>query len=198
MKSSHLRNWKAAAAASLAAAAGVLVTCNVMADLWRLPRVGDLRRQTAGLLAANAPAKLRQILTTTKDAQPRTEPTQEDRAAGEGVEAQVVRTVSHADVKSFDKTVLKSNVPVLVDFYADWCGPCKMLAPVLDELARETTTAKFVKVNIDRSPELAGSFGVNSIPTLLVFKEGKVVAQHVGLASKDSLKRLLTREEAVD
>jgi thioredoxin 1 len=117
-------------------------------------------------------------------------------AAGEESKPPVVRAVSYADVKTFEQTVLKSDVPVLVDFYANWCGPCKRLAPVLDELARETSQAKFVKVDVDRSPKLAGSFGVRSIPTLIVFKDGKAVAQHVGLASKTSLKRLLNSHGA--
>jgi len=105
--------------------------------------------------------------------------------------SQVVRTVSYATGKDFHKTVLKSDIPVLVDFYADWCGPCKMLAPVLEELAKETPKAKIVKVDVDRNADLVGAFRISSIPTLLVFHDGKVVAQHVGLASKASLKRLL-------
>jgi len=107
--------------------------------------------------------------------------------------SQVVRTVSYATGETFDQKVLKSDVPVLVDFYADWCGPCKMLAPILEELARENPKAKIVKVDVDRNSQLAGAFRVSSIPTLLVFRNGKVVAQHVGLASKASLKRLLKK-----
>ena len=99
--------------------------------------------------------------------------------------------VVHADEKTFRQEVLDSKVPVLVDFYADWCGPCRMLAPVLDELAQETPNAKIVKVNVDDSPQLAGQYGVSSIPNLLVFKNGRVVDQQVGLANKQQLKSLL-------
>jgi thioredoxin 1 len=99
--------------------------------------------------------------------------------------------VQHADRQNFAELVLNSDVPVLVDFYADWCGPCRMIAPVLDELARETTDAKIVKVNVDQSPELAARYGVNSIPNLKVFDEGKVVDEHVGLADKARLKKML-------
>ena len=100
-------------------------------------------------------------------------------------------SVVHADEKTFRQEVLDSKVPVLVDFYADWCGPCRMLAPVLDELAQETPNAKIVKVNVDDSPQLAGQYGVSSIPNLLVFKNGRVVDQQVGLANKQQLKSLL-------
>jgi thioredoxin 1 len=99
--------------------------------------------------------------------------------------------VHRADETNFHKLVLKSDVPVLVDFYADWCGPCRMLAPVLDELARETTDVKIVKVNVDRSPRLAAKYGITSVPSLKVLDQGKVVDEHVGLANKARLKAML-------
>ncbi len=94
---------------------------------------------------------------------------------------------------SFDDQVLKSDVPVLVDFYAEWCGPCHVQAPILDELAREIETAKIVKVDVDESQQLATRYKISSIPTLLVFKNGQVVARHQGVASKEQLKTLLAR-----
>jgi thioredoxin 1 len=99
--------------------------------------------------------------------------------------------VHHADEANFEQLVLNSDVPVLVDFYADWCGPCRMVSPVLEELAQETKDAKVVKVNIDRSPRLAVRYGVSSIPNMKVFDEGKVVDEHVGLANKRRLKKML-------
>ena len=101
--------------------------------------------------------------------------------------------VQHANEANFLDIVLKSDVPVLVDFYADWCGPCQRLAPVLEELAAETPGARIVKVNVDQSPSLATEYGVNSIPSLKVFKNGAVTDQLVGLASKSQLQSLLTR-----
>ena len=101
------------------------------------------------------------------------------------------RSVKHANEADFAKIVLNSDVPVLVDFYADWCGPCKMIAPILEELARETTDAKIIKVNVDHSPKLAARYRINSIPSLKVFRGGRVVDQHVGLANKAQLKSML-------
>lgn len=95
---------------------------------------------------------------------------------------------------SFATEVLQSNVPVMVDFWAAWCGPCKMIAPALDELADEFQgKAKIAKVDIDNEQELAGQFNVRSIPTLLLFKNGQVVEQMVGARSKNDLKASLSR-----
>jgi thioredoxin 1 len=99
--------------------------------------------------------------------------------------------VYHANEDNFAELVLNSDVPVLVDFYADWCGPCRMVAPVLEELARETTNARIVKVNVDESPQLASRYGISSIPNLKVFQDGQVVGEQVGLADKARLKALL-------
>ena len=100
-------------------------------------------------------------------------------------------TVFHANESNFDDLVLTSDVPVLVDFYADWCGPCRMLAPLLEELAKETSDAKIVKVNVDHAPQLARRYGIQSIPSLKVFDGGEVVDEHVGLANKGQLKSML-------
>ncbi len=99
--------------------------------------------------------------------------------------------VHHANDANFAELVLNSDVPVLVDFYADWCGPCRMIAPVLEELARESTNAKIVKVNVDHSPQLAARYGIDSIPSLKVFEDGKVVDEQVGLVNKAQLKKML-------
>jgi thioredoxin 1 len=99
--------------------------------------------------------------------------------------------IEHVHAGTFQDKVLRSEVPVLVDFYADWCGPCRALGPVLEEFARETPNAKVVKVNVDESPELAGRYHVQSIPCLLVFRGSQVTAEHTGLANKAALGKLL-------
>ena len=87
--------------------------------------------------------------------------------------------------------MLQSTKPVLLDFWASWCGPCRMLSPIVDEVAEERTDVKVGKVNVDEQPELAGEFGVMSIPTLLVFKNGKLVDQAVGARPKAGVLALL-------
>ena len=93
--------------------------------------------------------------------------------------------------EEFAEKVINSQNTVVVDFFADWCGPCKMLAPVIDEIAGEVRDAKVGKVNVDEQGELAARFGVMSIPTLIVFKNGEVAAKTVGVQPKQAVLDML-------
>ena len=98
---------------------------------------------------------------------------------------------------TFDEEVLESEKPVLVDFWADWCGPCHLVAPILDQIAAERAEAlRLVKVNIDESPGLAQRYGVMSIPTMVLFREGKPAAAALGAQPKGALERALGLVEA--
>lgn len=93
--------------------------------------------------------------------------------------------------ENFKNEVIESKEPVLIDFWASWCGPCKMLSPIIEDLAKETTSAKICKVNVDEQAELASAFKVMSIPTLVVVKDGQVVNSSVGVKSKEDILKMI-------
>jgi thioredoxin 1 len=92
---------------------------------------------------------------------------------------------------NFENEALNSEIPVLVDFYAEWCGPCRMLGPVIDEIAEEASSFKVAKINIDEQPELATKYQVMSVPTLVVIKNGEVVNRITGVTSKQKILHML-------
>lgn len=100
-------------------------------------------------------------------------------------------SVVHITKDNFEAEVMQSPVPVLIDFWAGWCGPCRMLSPVVDELAAEVKDKKIVKINVDEEPELAQKFGIMSIPTLVVMKNGEQVNRSMGVQPKAALLSLL-------
>ncbi len=101
-------------------------------------------------------------------------------------------SIVYVDDKNFKEEVLKSSLPVLADFFTQWCGPCKRVAPVLEEIAKEYEgKLKVAKIDVDEAGKTASSFGVMSVPTLIVFKEGKALSQSAGAMSKHELKKKL-------
>lgn len=92
---------------------------------------------------------------------------------------------------NFEEKVMNSDVPVMIDFWAEWCGPCRMFSPVVEELGEEMDNAKICKVNVDDEPEIAGKFGIMSIPTVVIIKNGEVVNTAVGVQSKEAVKKML-------
>ena len=101
--------------------------------------------------------------------------------------------ITELDSSTFESAISDASVPVVVDFWAPWCGPCKAIAPILEELAEELGDAvKICKVNVDNNSEIAGKFEIRAIPTILIFKSGAVAETVVGLTSKDDLKSKLS------
>ena len=97
-------------------------------------------------------------------------------------------SVVHVTESNFEEEVVKSDVPVLVDFWAEWCGPCKMIAPILDEIAKEYgEKLKICKIDVDSNPDIAPKFGIRGIPTLIMFKDGNAESTKVGAVSKSQL-----------
>ncbi len=92
---------------------------------------------------------------------------------------------------NFEEKVLNSDKPVLIDFFATWCGPCMMVSPIVDEIAEEITDAVVGKINVDDDPELANAYGVTSIPTLIVVKDGKVASEAIGVRTKEQILEML-------
>ncbi len=121
-------------------------------------------------------------------------PASAESAAMSSAAADPGATLIHANDTSFDEAVLRADGPVLVDFHADWCGPCRKLAPVLDRVAEDLTEGRIVKVNVDHSPQVASRYDIQSIPTLLVFLDGQIVEKTRGMQSESEIRRLLQQE----
>jgi thioredoxin 1 len=103
-------------------------------------------------------------------------------------------SVNEVSEKDFETEVLQSAQPVLIDFWAPWCGPCRMITPIVEQLAGENAgSAKVAKINVDDSPNIAATYGVNSIPTIMIFKNGEVVDRFVGVQPKSRLQDALSQ-----
>jgi thioredoxin 1 len=102
-------------------------------------------------------------------------------------------SLPQVSTSDFETVVLRADGPVLVDFYADWCGPCRMMEPILVEFAKENPQIKVVQVNYDQNRELSNRYNIEGIPTFLVFKKGELIARHSGMTEKDGLKTLVSQ-----
>lgn len=89
--------------------------------------------------------------------------------------------------ENFEKEVLNSDKTTIIDFYADWCGPCKMMSPIIDEIAEENENVKVGKLNVDEAQDIAGKYNVMSIPTIIIFKDGEEISRFVGVTSKENI-----------
>ena len=104
----------------------------------------------------------------------------------------ILMAVQVTTADKWEMDVLKSKIPVLVDFWAEWCGPCRMIAPIMEELSKEYEgKVKFLKLNVDENQELAMRYQIYSIPTLLLFNNGEIIGHHIGATSKDVLRRFI-------
>ena len=103
----------------------------------------------------------------------------------------IIMDIIHVTAETFEQEVLKSDKPVLVDFWATWCGPCQTMGPLVEEIAEERADIKVCKLDVDQEPELARQYRVMSIPTFLVFKEGEVVKRDMGVMSKEEVEGLI-------
>lgn len=102
-------------------------------------------------------------------------------------------SVKKIEEKDFNKVISNKEKKVIVDCYADWCGPCRMLSPIIDDLAEEVDSCEFYKLNVDEAENVSREYGIMSIPTVLIFKDGKVINKSIGLKTKEELKELIEK-----